>query len=289
MSAFGPKRTLASAPHMSALRVKRTCRFTAQLSLLTQNGRSFCTAKCPLGCARTLRRMTVQLAAVLSGREIEPASAGAKEAALVGKAEQVRRLGKGQLQSAQILLGQLAARIVHQLDERCPFLFKAALQRTFAHAQFAGDFVSSRLSIGQAPDDHFARPVTYLSMVELLEILAGTALVQLSQRWIRRWKPCDHVVGSKQQTVAWRVKQHRTAESGTIGGQISRRRVGQFDCKRIDVAAANPAAETGQCNNNKLDALPWDRSIAAEEHERHPISRLLRSEERRVGKECRAR
>src|SRR5262245_9525179 len=88
----------------------------------------------PLGCARTLRRMTVQLASVLSGREIEPASAGAKEAALVGKAEQVRCLGKRKLQSAEILLGQLAARIVYQLNKRCPFLFEAALQRTFAHA-----------------------------------------------------------------------------------------------------------------------------------------------------------
>src|SRR5262249_9106794 len=120
MSAFGPKRTSAGALHMSAFDPKRTF---------------VCIAKCPLGCApRTLRRMTVQLAAVLSGREIEPASAGAKEAALVGKAEQVRRLGKRKLQSAEILLGQLAARIVYQLNERCPFLFEAALQRTFAHA-----------------------------------------------------------------------------------------------------------------------------------------------------------
>src|SRR5262249_36959617 len=112
-------------------------------------------------------------------------------------------------------------------------------------------------------------------MVEMLEIFAGKALVQLSQRWIRRWKPCDHVVGSKQQTVAWRVKQHRAAESCTVGGKISRRRVGKFDCKRIEIAADNTAAQTGCLNNNKLDALPWDGSLAAEEHERHPISRLL--------------
>src|SRR5262249_17381275 len=101
------------------------------------------------------------------------------------------------------------------------------------------------------------------------------AVVQLSQRWIRRWKPCDHVVGSKQQAVAWRVKQHRATESGTVGGKISRRRVGQFDCKRSDVAAANPAAETGQHNKKQLDELPSDWSIAAEENEHHPISGLL--------------
>src|SRR5262245_50414840 len=58
-----------------------------------------------LGCAGALRRVLVQLVAVLSWREIEPAPAGAKKAALVGKAEQVRRLGKRKLQAAQILLG----------------------------------------------------------------------------------------------------------------------------------------------------------------------------------------
>src|SRR5262249_40824643 len=112
-------------------------------------------------------------------------------------------------------------------------------------------------------------------MVEMLEIFTGKALVQLSQQWIRRWKPCGHVVGGKQQTVAWRIEQHRAAESGAVGGKISRRWVGQFDCKRIDVAAANPSAEADQRDNNKLDALPRNGPITAEEHERHPISRML--------------
>src|SRR5262245_5291006 len=112
-------------------------------------------------------------------------------------------------------------------------------------------------------------------MVEMLQIFAGKALVQLSQQWIRRWKPCDHVVGGKQQTVAWRIKQHLAAESSAVGSKISRRSVGQFDCKRIHIAAANPAAEADQRDNNKLDALARNGPITAEEHKRHPISRLL--------------
>jgi len=58
--------------------------------------------------AGTLRRVTVQLAAILAGREIEPAPAGAKEAALVSKAQQIRRLSERKLEPTEILLGWLA-------------------------------------------------------------------------------------------------------------------------------------------------------------------------------------
>jgi hypothetical protein len=54
----------------------------------------------------------VQLAAVLPGRAVEPASTGAEEAALVGEAEQVRRLTKRKMQPAEVLLREFAARVV---------------------------------------------------------------------------------------------------------------------------------------------------------------------------------
>ena len=120
-----------------------------------------------------------KLAAVLPGREIEPALAGAEEAALVGEAEQVGRLGERQVQPAEVLLGELAAGVVQQLDERCRFLLQAPLQRALAHAQLAGDFVAPRLAVRQPADDHFPRPVAGLRMVEMAEIVAGETLVQL--------------------------------------------------------------------------------------------------------------
>ena len=61
--------------------------------------------------------MPVQLAAVLPGRKVEPAPAGTKETALIGEAEQIGRLRQRQIEPTEILLGELAARTVKQLDE----------------------------------------------------------------------------------------------------------------------------------------------------------------------------
>ncbi|HWX27462.1 MAG TPA: hypothetical protein VNZ53_08505 [Steroidobacteraceae bacterium] len=68
--------------------------------------------------------MAVQLAAVLTGGNVEPAPAGAKETALIGEAEQIGRLRQRQIGPAEILLGQLAARIVKQLNEGRLFFFQ---------------------------------------------------------------------------------------------------------------------------------------------------------------------
>src|SRR5262245_60732047 len=111
------------------------------------------------GRAGALRRLPEQLASVLSGRAVEPALAGAEEAALVGEAEHVGGLGQRQVEPAKILLGELAPRVVQQLHKRRCFLVKAPLQRALAHAQLAGDLIAPRLAVRQAADDHFARPV----------------------------------------------------------------------------------------------------------------------------------
>ena len=55
--------------------------------------------------AESLRRVTVQLAAILPGREIEPPSACAKKAALVRKAEQICGLRERKVKPTKILLG----------------------------------------------------------------------------------------------------------------------------------------------------------------------------------------
>src|SRR6266478_1709613 len=139
-----------------------------------------------LGAAGTLRGVPVQLAAVLPGREIEPAPAGAEEAALVGEAEQVGRLREREVEPTEVLLGQLATRVVKQLEEGGRLLLEASLQRALAHAQLAGDLVAPRLAIGQPADNHVPRPVAGLRMVEMLEVFAGEALVQLGEQRVGR-------------------------------------------------------------------------------------------------------
>jgi hypothetical protein len=46
------------------------------------------------------------------GREVEPTSTGAEEAALVGEAEQIGRLTKRKMQPAEVLLREFAVRVV---------------------------------------------------------------------------------------------------------------------------------------------------------------------------------
>src|SRR5262249_27973182 len=121
----------------------------------------------------------MQLASVLPWRLVEPAPAGAEKTALVGKAQKVCRLPQGEVQSAEILLRELAARVIEQLDERCRFLLQPPLQGAFAHTEFAGDLIASWFAIWQAADDHFARSVADLRMVEMSEVFAGEPLVQL--------------------------------------------------------------------------------------------------------------
>src|SRR5208337_2128731 len=135
----------------------------------------------PLASAGTLRGVPQQFAAVLPGREVEPAPAGAKETALVGKAKPVGGLREREMEPAETLFGELPARIVQQLDERCRFLLKAPLKRALAHAQLTGDLIAPRLAVGQAADDHLPRPVAGLGMIEMPQIFAGEALVLLCE------------------------------------------------------------------------------------------------------------
>ena len=70
----------------------------------------------PLVTNRRGRAMQ-QLIAILPRRHLEPSPAGAEEAALVGKTQQVGGLSQRQMQTAEILVRQLSPGIVQQLDE----------------------------------------------------------------------------------------------------------------------------------------------------------------------------
>src|SRR5215471_7869986 len=139
--------------------------------------------------------------------------------------------------------------------------------------KLGGDLIASRLAIGQTSNDNFARPVTYLSMVEMLQIFAGEALVQFGKQWIRCWKWRRHVGARKEQAVARRIERHWAAKSGAVGGRISRRRIGQLYCQRIDVTPADPAAKPDKRGDDILDTLPRYRPTAPNEHKCYPIPR----------------
>src|SRR6516165_11224426 len=57
-----------------------------------------------------------QLIAILPWRNLEPSPAGAEETALIGKAQQIGCLAQRQMQTDEILVRQLAAGVVQQLD-----------------------------------------------------------------------------------------------------------------------------------------------------------------------------
>src|SRR6516162_1723310 len=59
-------------------------------------------------------RAMQQLIAILPRRHLEPSPAGAEKTTLIGKAQQIGRLSQRQMQTAEILVCQLAAGIVQQ-------------------------------------------------------------------------------------------------------------------------------------------------------------------------------
>src|SRR5437899_635937 len=77
-----------------------------------------------------------QLIAILPRRHLEPSPAGTEETALIREAKQIGGLPQRQMQPAEILVRQLAACVIQQLDERGLFLLQPSLQRALAHAQF---------------------------------------------------------------------------------------------------------------------------------------------------------
>src|SRR6516165_3483729 len=90
-------------------------------------------------------------------------------------------LREREVEPTEVLLGELAARVVEQLDEGGSFRLKAPLQRALAHAELAGDLVAPWLAVGQPENDYFAGPVAGLGMVETSEVIAGEAIVQLGE------------------------------------------------------------------------------------------------------------
>ncbi len=112
-------------------------------------------------------------------------------------------------------------------------------------------------------------------MIEVLEILAREALVQLCEERVRRGERRCHVRAGEQHAVARGIERHRATEGRPVGCRIGGRRVRQFDAQRMDLAPADPAAEANQRHENELDALMRHRSIPTEEHEYNPVSRAF--------------
>src|SRR5215472_5793698 len=227
------------------------------------------------GFAGRARHLSEQLAAVLRWRSIEPAPAGPEEAALVGKAEQVGRLRKREMKPPEILLRELAARVVEKLPERRRFLLKAPLQGALAHAQLARDLIPPRLAVGQAADDHLTRPIAGLGVIETPEVVAGKALMQLGQDRAGGGQRRAEVGACKEQAVARRVEGDRAAEGGAVGLEIERCGIHQFDPDRVHLAPGDPAAKADHRDENELDALARHRPVAAQENEAHAATRTF--------------
>ena len=225
--------------------------------------------------ARTRRGEAEQLAAVLSRRDIEPALAGAKKAALVGEAEQERCLAERKVQPAEILLGQFTARVVEELDERGRFPFQTTLQRALAHAKLARDVIAPRLAVRQAADNHFPRPIAGLGVVEMAQIIPRIALVQFREHGIGGRQRRGHIGAGKQQTVAGRIECYRAAKRRAVRCEVGRRGICQLHLLRINLAAADPAAEADHGHENELDALARHRPAAAGQHEGDAVSVAL--------------
>ena len=82
---------------------------------------------------------------------------------------------------SEILLGEFTPGAVQELDVGGFFLFQAPLQGALAHGKLARNLVAPRLAVGQPTDDHFARPAAGARVIEVSQVLAGKALVQLGK------------------------------------------------------------------------------------------------------------
>src|SRR6266850_7371909 len=222
-----------------------------------------------------IRRDPLQVAAILPRRKPEPALAGSEETALFGEAEQVCRLRQREVEPVEVLLGQLAAGVVQELHEGRRFLFEAPLQRALAHAKLARDLVASRLAVGQAADDHLAHAVAGLAAVEMLEIVAGIAVVERGQRRVGRGQWPGQIVECIEQAAETGAERNRAAERGAVGRKIAGGGIGQGDLHRAEIASAHPAAEGRHSGENELHPLSRHRPFAATELERHAVAAAL--------------
>ena len=81
------------------------------------------------GTGLTSRLNAADAPAVVGGRGAEPAHAGAREVARIGKADRVGDLGDAHFGMRQSIMGELTAAAVEELGKAHLLILKAALQR----------------------------------------------------------------------------------------------------------------------------------------------------------------
>ena len=84
---------------------------------------------------------------IFVGRKARPATEGAGEITWLGEAQQVGNLTDTPIGIANILCGQLLARLIEQVLETDSFRLQFSLQVSDAQVQGVGDAVLSRLTI----------------------------------------------------------------------------------------------------------------------------------------------
>src|SRR5215471_18619896 len=173
-----------------------------------------------------------QADAVLPRRSPKPALGRAEEGALVAEAQQIARVRERQLGIAEVLLGQLAARVIQETLEGGSLRLQASLQRSLAHLQCIGDVRTPRLASRQAANDRGASSAAGLGMVQPLEMLAGKPLMQLGEQRMRRRQRRDDVGAGEQQGIRRRIEAQRAFESILVWPRIGRWWKPQFERKR---------------------------------------------------------
>jgi len=103
--------------------------------------------------------------------------------------------------------------------------------------RYAPPLVARRFAIWQTADDHRARPVADLGMVETTQVFAGEALVQVCDQLIGGGQRRGEICAGKQQAGDGCVEFNRAPERSSAGRRIDGRGVWQIDCQRIDLVA----------------------------------------------------
>src|SRR5262249_1802434 len=135
---------------------------------------------------RTGPAISRQADAVLPRRNLKPPPEGAEETALVGETQQKAGLRDRDVGLTEVLLRQLAARVVQQAQEGGSFRLQPPLQGAFAHLQRPGNVAASRFAIGQAANDGGAGSPADRRMVQALEMFAGEPLMHPREKRMRR-------------------------------------------------------------------------------------------------------
>src|SRR6516165_2808009 len=122
------------------------------------------------------------------------------------------------------------------------------------------------------PDNHGARSMARLGMVQPLEVLAGDPLMNPSELRIGRQQWQGHIGGREQQGIHRRIEAQWAFESILVRLKIGRRRKPQFERQRTYIAIANLSAEGAYRHKVVLETLPRNGVLTPEQLKNQPVS-----------------